>query len=78
MDATMAVEVGKWQNGRMGDAPRVVSAAEFRQLLVSHRHLVRVQPRQESMRALQDVDTGELFLTDAQRLLNSARSAVTV
>ena len=52
---------------------QLVSAAEFRQLLVSHRRLIRVDRRDEKMRGLKDVDTGELFFTDEHRLLESPR-----
>jgi hypothetical protein len=48
---------------------RVVDAAEFRQLLVSHRRMVRVDRRHERLRGLQDLDTGETFLVDERHLL---------
>lgn len=54
-------------------ASRVVSAAEFRNLLVSHRRLVRIDRRAERLRGLQDTDTGETFYTDEHRLLEAPR-----
>jgi hypothetical protein len=62
--------------GSMGGVPRVVSAAEFRQLLVSHRKLVRVDRRADRMRGLRDEDTGELFFTDEHRLLDAPRAVL--
>jgi hypothetical protein len=52
---------------------RVINAAEFRQLLVSHRRMVRVDRRAEKLRGLQDLDTGEVFLTDERRLFEGLR-----
>ena len=52
---------------------RVINAAEFRQLLVSHRRMMRVDRRAEKLRGLQDLDTGEVFLTDERRLLELRR-----
>jgi hypothetical protein len=49
---------------------RVVDAAEFRQLLVSHRRMVRADRRHERLRGLQDLDTGEVFLVDERQLLS--------
>ena len=49
-------------------ASRIVDAAHFRQLLVSHRRMVRADRRGEALRGLQDLDTGEVFLTDERRL----------
>ena len=43
---------------------RVIGAVEFRNLLISHRRMVRVDRRAEHVRGLQDLDTGEVFLTD--------------
>jgi hypothetical protein len=55
---------------------RVVSAAEFRELLISHRKLVRDDRRAEKLRGLIDLDTGELFVTDEHRLLDAPRRAL--
>jgi hypothetical protein len=52
---------------------RLIDAAQFRELLVSHRRLVRADRRSEALRGLEDLDTGEVFLTDERRLLNSRR-----
>jgi hypothetical protein len=49
---------------------RVINAAEFQKLLVSHRRMVRADRRADRLRGLQDLDTGELFLTDERRLLD--------
>lgn len=72
MDATMIADAKRWDADGLAREPRMVSAAEFRELLTSHRRLVRVIPRQEKLRGLQDTETGELFVTDAQRLLHPA------
>jgi hypothetical protein len=52
---------------------RLIGAAQFRNLLVSHRRMVRADRRQEQLRGLQDLDTGEIFLTDERRLLEARR-----
>jgi len=49
---------------------RVINAAEFQKLLVSHRRMVRADRRADRLRGLQDLDTGELFLTDERRLFD--------
>jgi hypothetical protein len=54
---------------RLETEARLVSAAEFRRLLVSHRKLVRADLRAERLRGLHDLDTGEIFVTDEKRLL---------
>jgi hypothetical protein len=54
-------------------AGQIVSPAEFRDLLVSHRRMVRVDRRPDRLRGLQDLDTGEVFLTDERRLLEGRR-----
>jgi hypothetical protein len=54
-------------------AGRVISATEFRELLVSHRQMVRADRRADRLRGLQDVETGEIFLTDERRLLEGRR-----
>jgi len=74
MDATMSADAKRWDADGLAREPRMVSAAEFRELLTSHRRLVRVDTRQEMLRGLQDTDTGELFVTDAQRLLHPTHS----
>ena len=50
------------------DSARVVSPAEFRSLIVSHRRMRRVDRRADKIRGLEDLDTGEVFLTDERRL----------
>jgi hypothetical protein len=57
----------------MTDGGRVVNAAEFRKLIVSHRRMIRVDRRAEKLRGLQDLDTGEVFLTDERRLIEGRR-----
>jgi hypothetical protein len=52
---------------------RMVNAREFRELLVSHRRLVRADQRGRRLKGLQDLDTGEVFLTDERRLLEAGR-----
>jgi hypothetical protein len=52
---------------------QLINAVEFQRLLVSHRRMVRVDRRAEHVRGLQDLDTGEVFLTDERRLLDGRR-----
>jgi len=52
-------------------ADRRISAAEFRKLLVSHRRMIRLDRRSDKLRGLRDLDTGEIFLTDERRLLET-------
>ena len=52
---------------------RRVGPAEFRKLLVSHRRMIRIDRRDERLRGLQDVDTGEVFLIDERQLLDARR-----
>jgi hypothetical protein len=52
---------------------RIINAAEFRDLLVSHRRMVRLDRRAEKLRGLQDLDTGEVFFTDERRLFEVRR-----
>ena len=59
-------------------ASRIVDAAHFRQLLVSHRRMIRADRRSEAMRGLEDLDTGEVFLTDESRLLNPRRELLSL
>ena len=76
MDAAMLQEATRLRTGKsMTDleSSRVVPAAEFRRLLVSHRRMVRVDRRDQRLRGLQDLDTGEVFLTDERRLLEAMR-----
>jgi len=54
-------------------AGQIVSPAEFRELLVSHRRMVRLDRRTDRLRGLRDLDTGEVFLTDERRLLEGWR-----
>lgn len=46
-----------------------IGVAEFRQLAVSHRRMVRVDRHDAGLKGLRDVETGETFFTDAHRLL---------
>jgi len=59
----------------LADMPleKTVNATEFRQLLVSHRRMVRVDRREDRLRGLHDLDTGEVFLTDERRLVETNR-----
>jgi hypothetical protein len=50
---------------------RRVGPAEFRRLLVSHRRMVRIDRRDQRLRGLQDLDTGEVFLVDERQLLDA-------
>ena len=55
------------------DSPRIVGAQEFRDLIVSHRRMRRVDRRAEKIRGLEDLDTGEVFLVDERRLFEVHR-----
>jgi hypothetical protein len=73
MEAATMREAGFSRPGSALSEGRVIGAAEFRNLLVSHRRMVRVDRRAEHVRGLQDLDTGEVFLTDERRLLDARR-----
>jgi hypothetical protein len=76
MDAAMLQEATRFRPGLTMtglDSSRLIPAAEFRRLLVSHRRMVRVDRRDQRLRGLQDLDTGEVFLTDERRLLEAIR-----
>jgi hypothetical protein len=53
------------------DVIRYIDPAEFRALMVSHRRMERAKTTRSGYRALRDLDTGELFLVDERRLLES-------
>jgi hypothetical protein len=61
MDAQTTQEVAN-------NTERIIDAATFTQLLTSHRRLARCDRRHEHLRGLCDIDTGEVFLTDARKL----------
>ncbi len=75
MDAAVLQESQGFRAGLVSPvlAGQIVTAAEFRNLLVSHRRMVRVDRRTDRLRGLQDLDTGEVFLTDERRLLEGRR-----
>ncbi len=54
-------------------ASQVISASEYRDLLVSHRRMERVVVPEERLRGLRDLDTGEVFVTDERRLFDNPR-----
>ena len=56
-----------------GLGARWVNAAEFQDLLVSHRRMVRIDRRDTCLRGLQDLDSGELFFIDERRLFDVRR-----
>jgi hypothetical protein len=70
MDAAMLCPRGVGEDAAMTPAAdaQLVDATAFRELLVSHRRMVRVDRRQDALRGLQDLDTGEVFLVDERRL----------
>jgi hypothetical protein len=55
------------------DVIRYIGPAEFRTLMVSHRRMERAGEVRVGYRALRDLDSGELFLVDERRLLDSNR-----
>lgn len=70
MDAAMLQESRPVRPSAEG---RLIDAAQFRKLLVSHRRMVRMDRREDRLRGLQDLDTGEVFLTDERRLIEACR-----
>jgi hypothetical protein len=54
-------------------ADHLVSAEEFRRLLVSHRKMERVDLRSKKLLGLKDLTTGEVFWTDSRWLLEPGR-----
>jgi hypothetical protein len=52
---------------------RMVSAEEFRRLLVSHRKMERIDRRSQKLLGLKDLTTGEVFWTDSRWLLEPGR-----
>jgi hypothetical protein len=52
---------------------RYIDPTEFRALMVSHRRMERAHDIRAGYRALRDLDTGELFLVDERRLVESRR-----
>ena len=58
---------------RKPSGERIVDASVFCELLLSHRRMVRFDRRDNRVRGLRDLDTGEIFLTDARRLMESRR-----
>lgn len=56
------------------DLRRVVTPAEYRELIVSHRRLVRADEPALGLRGLRDLDTGEHFLTEERKLHEPRRS----
>jgi hypothetical protein len=75
MDAAILPTTAFYRTDRAmpGVMPRMINAVEFRKLLVSHRRMVRADRREDKLRGLQDLDTGEIFLTDERRLLEGRR-----
>lgn len=71
MDAAMLYPPDVQDLGSMTADGQLVDADEFRRLLVSHRRLIRADRRDQRLRGLQDLDTGELFLIDELRLQQS-------
>jgi hypothetical protein len=73
MDAARFQDASLLPTASSRQASRIVDAAHFQQLLVSHRRMKRADRRDEALRGLEDLDTGEVFLTDERRLLNPRR-----
>jgi len=76
MDAAILRESNESRMERGSEVARhgqFVNAAEFGNLLVSHRRMIRVDRRSDSLKGLCDLDTGEIFLTDERRLMEARR-----
>lgn len=58
---------------RESQPSQLVNADEFRNLLVSHRRMVRFDRQSDRLRGLRDLDTGEVFLVDERRLYDVCR-----
>jgi hypothetical protein len=52
-------------------AESLVDAREFRDLMVSHRRMVRADRAEDLLKGLRDLDTGELFLVAERHLLET-------
>ena len=52
---------------------RLISAGEFKQLIVSHRRLTRADEPHLGMRGLRDLDSGEHFLVEERKLYEASR-----
>ena len=53
------------------DQARLIGPAEFRALMVSHRRMERADRREQLLRGLRDLETGEVFLIDERHLLGA-------
>ena len=76
MDAATLQSLGLSRTGfssAEADSLRMVEAQEFRELIVSHRRMRRVDRRADKIRGLEDLDTGEVFLVDERRLFEVHR-----
>lgn len=69
-DTEVAAACGVTAHSASGEicSSKHVGVAEFRELAVSHRRMVRVDQPNSGLKGLRDVDTGETFFTDAHRL----------
>lgn len=52
---------------------RIIDAAMYRELIVSHRRMERLADASRNLRGLRDLDTGEVFLIDERRLFDACR-----
>ena len=52
---------------------RMVDAAHYRDLLISHRRMERLIYPEHRLRGLRDLETGEVFLIDERRLFDAPR-----
>ena len=50
----------------------LIDASRFKLLIVSHRRMVREDHADSHHRGLRDLDTGELFVVEERRLLDTA------
>ena len=73
MNAALMDPKATSSSGATEDVIRYIDPAEFRTLMVSHRRMERAPELRPGFRALRDLDSGELFLVDERRLLESKR-----
>jgi hypothetical protein len=60
-------------SGRNETPGQMIDAALYRELIVSHRRMERLNDATQHLRGLRDLDTGEIFLIDERRLFDARR-----
>jgi hypothetical protein len=73
MEANTVQPLRRLRSEALHLADRMVSADEFRRLLISHRKMERIDRRAQKLLGLKDLTTGEVFWTDSRWLLEPGR-----